>query len=381
MEGRKGRNMVGGAITGLRDLKPLHVNVGFVAFVIALAAFVVSVVQYAGGPEVSAFDYLPNLRFYLYITIVYVAFAIVYLLARHRPPSPSRFLIRSDPAHRLWRAVVNGLPLLIAVSIFMPSFSFVKSSIPLFNDYSWDATFIWLDRAIHGTDPWRLLQPLLGYPSVTSALAITYHLWFLLIYLGTVFFAISVKDHRLCARYFLSYLMLWTVGGMAMAVGLASVGPCFVEPLLGNPYYAEQTRYLSQAGEQYFVPVLEIQRELIAWYRAGDYGFGRGISAMPSMHVGLAFLFFLAVRRLSQWAGWFFGLFCFVIVISSIHLGYHYAVDGYASLALVAAIWWLSGKLVAKFHAPELEPPSQQKSTLFSSLPGHRNASPPAASL
>jgi membrane-associated phospholipid phosphatase len=32
-----------------------------------------------------------------------------------------------------------------------------------------------------------------------------------------------------------------------------------------------------------------------------------------------------------------------------VHLGWHYAVDGYAGLALAAACWWLAG-FVARWH-------------------------------
>jgi hypothetical protein len=339
----------------LGGLKPQQMNAMFLAFVVALAALVISLVRRAGGPGVNVLAYVPNVRFYLFILVVYVCCAVFYLLVRHRPASPARFLLQAEPPRGLWRAVVDGLPLLLAIGIFMPSFSFVKSSIPLFNPYQWDATFISLDQAIHGTDPWRLLQPVLGYPIVTATLAAIYHLWFLLIYLGGVFFAVAVRDHELRSRYFLSYFLMWTLGGMAMAVGLASVGPCFLDPLLGNGHFTEQMAYLEAANRQYPVAVLEVQHELIAWYRMGDFGLGRGISAMPSMHVALSFLFFLAVRQVSRPAGWFFGAFCFTIMVASIHLGYHYAMDGYVSIALVSAIWWLSGKIVPRLLGPPRE--------------------------
>ena len=61
--------------------------------------------------------------------------------------------------------------------------------------------------------------------------------------------------------------------------------------------------------------------------------------------MALAFLFYLAIRRISKYAGWFFGLFALVIQIASVHLAYHYAVDGYVSIILVALIWWVMGKV------------------------------------
>jgi hypothetical protein len=38
----------------------------------------------------------------------------------------------------------------------------------------WDSTWIDLDRVLHGTDPWRLLQPVVGYPAVTALLALLF---------------------------------------------------------------------------------------------------------------------------------------------------------------------------------------------------------------
>jgi hypothetical protein len=354
-------------------LRPKREDVVLLAFVFALLLGVTNAIELAGGPRADIDRYLPNVRFYLLALVGFVCGAVTLLLIRHRPDKPTAFLVHGPPARELWASIVAGLPLLLAAGFFMPSLALIKSGIPLFAPYVWDAEFIALDRTIHGTDPWRLLQPILGYPLVTAALAQLYHTWFLLIYAGALFFAFLVKDRTLRYRYFLSYFLLWTIGGMAIAVGFASVGPCFLEPLLGDAHFAEQMAYLEAADRRYSVPVLDVQRELIEWFRAGDYGLGRGISAMPSMHVGLAFLFFLAMRHVSRAAGWFFGTFCFLIAIASVHLAYHYAVDGYASIALVSTIWVASGKI-----APLLLTPPRDPAASMEAPPVFRSASDPA---
>lgn len=342
----------------LAGLRSTRENLAFVLFAAVLGGVVAFAIGRAGGPSVGIGAYLPNVRFYLFALTGFVCVAVGYLLVRHKPDSPARFLVRAEPARELWQTITGGLPLILAVALFMPSFSIIKAGIPLFTEYGWDAEFIALDRALHGTDPWRLLQPALGHPLITAALAQLYHTWFLLIYAGTLFFALLVKDRALRCRYFLSYFAMWTIGGMAMAVGFASVGPCFLEPLLGDRHFAEQTAYLAAADRQYPVAVLDVQRSLVAWFQSGDFELGRGISAMPSMHVALAFLFFLAMRKVSRAAGWFFGAYCVLILIASVHLAYHYAIDGYVSLALVAAIWWLAGKLAPRLVSPAPEPAS-----------------------
>jgi membrane-associated phospholipid phosphatase len=232
------------------------------------------------------------------------------------------------------------------LTVMMPLFSGIKGAIPLFNAYSWDQTFIDLDRSIHGTDAWLLLQPVLGYPIVTSILSQLYHLWILLIYLGGVWFAIYCPDTAIRRRFFFAYILMWSIGGVAMAIGFASVGPCFTERMLGIDTFTAQMDYLRTANQSYPVTVLVVQDELLRLYNAGDYGLGRGITAMPSMHVGLACLFWLAMRQIDRRLGWAFFAFFLIIMLGSVHLGYHYAVDGYASIALVAGLWWLGGKLI-----------------------------------
>jgi len=93
----------------------------------------------------------------------------------------------------------------------------MKAAIPLFNEFGWDAVFIQADRVIFGTDAWKILQPVLGYPIVTSALSIAYHAWILLIYAGGIYFA--VYQRQIGRRYiayhpsFFSFpLMMWPDG-------------------------------------------------------------------------------------------------------------------------------------------------------------------------
>ncbi len=67
---------------------------------------------------------------------------------------------------------------------------------------------------------------------------------------------------------------------------------------------------------------------------------------MPSMHVASSFLFVLLSWRVSKPLGWLLTGFLILILIGSVHLGWHYAVDGYLALALTWPIWRLSGWLV-----------------------------------
>ncbi|WP_422062061.1 phosphatase PAP2 family protein [Sphingopyxis sp.] len=166
-----------------------------------------------------------------------------------------------------------------------------------------------------------------------------------LVYAGSIYFAFYVGDRQLRIRYFAASFAIWTLNGVVLAILLASVGPCFLEPMVGNAHYAEQMAYLGKANQIYPVLSVDVQQQIIAWYASGSHDLGRGISAMPSMHVALAFLFFLAIRQVSRTLGIVFFLFFATILIGSVHLGYHYAVDGYVSILVTSVVWVICGKL------------------------------------
>ena len=127
---------------------------------------------------------------------------------------------------------------------------------------------------------------------------------------------------------------------------LASVGPCFVGPILGDATFDAQMAYLRAADAQVPVLTVNVQDLLLEWYHAGDRGLGSGITAMPSMHVAMAFLFWLGIRRVSRTAGWIFFAFFALIWLGSVHLAYHNAVDGLVSVLATLLIWEASGAVL-----------------------------------
>ena len=289
-----------------------------------------------------------NLRLFGMFVVVIAAFDALIQLARQKPDSPVDHLKARYFNPRARQGIAAGAPMLTVAIVLLPYFSKMKAAIPLFNDYTWDNAFVAWDRAIFfGYDAWEVLQPVIGFPIVTAFLALLYQLWFLLLYPGVLFFAFAKIDHDIRRQFFLTYVLSWTLIGGLMATWLASVGPCFVGPLLGDPRFDDQMAYLNAANEQVPVMTLKVQAMLLEWFAADANGLGSGITAMPSMHCAIAFLYWIAMRRISKSWGAFFGVFFFITWLSSVHLAYHYAVDGLVSLVAVAVIWAASQRIIS----------------------------------
>lgn len=292
------------------------------------------------GVSPSVSGVIENARIFGMFVLILVAFDAAWQLNRNRPKSPTAFLKERYTAKPLWNVIFCGLPMMGIAIIALPFFSKMKSAIPLFNEYTWDQAFIAWDQAIFfGYDAWQVMQPVLGYPIVTAFLAFLYHIWFLLLYPGVMFFAFVKMNSQLRRQFFLTYMLSWSLIGGAMATWLASVGPVFLEPMLGNGHFNPQMDYLNSANEQIPIMTLRVQGLLLEWHGASSSGLGSGITAMPSMHCAIAFIYWLAVRQIHKGWGMFFGAFAIITWISSVHLAYHYAVDGLVSLFAVLAIW------------------------------------------
>jgi hypothetical protein len=288
-----------------------------------------------------------NAQLYGVTALAMLVIDVVLLLVRHRPAEPAKLLLVTYRGRLTDPAVLARLPLFAIAIAFMPFFSKLKSMIPLFNDFHWDPTLIAWDRTLFfGHDAWQVLQPVLGYPIVTSVLAGLYHGWTLLIYGGALFFLFYRAARPAVRQYYLGFVLIWTLIGGGLATLFASVWPCFVGPIFGDPTFDAQMAYLNAANEQFPVLTLHVQDLLLQWYHQGDRGLGSGITAMPSMHVSMAMLSWLGMRQVSRKASWWFFAFFVVIWVASVHLAYHYAADGLVSMIATAAIWSASGALL-----------------------------------
>lgn len=347
------RYFLSGLREGIAEDWPILLGTGAIWSVLLL------LLEAKGVDGLQVDSYALDLYLYLVCLVPLGMFVAGRMLYRTRPESPIRFLIALFLDGGWARALGRGAPMLASLIVFMPAFSAMKSAIPLFNPFGWDHALIAADHAVFGTDAWRILHPLLGFPIITSALSLAYVLWFFLIYAGSLYFCFLAHDRRIRARYFITYYAIWIVCGVCLAVLLSSVGPCFVAPLLGDHRFDAQMTYLQAANELYPVWALREKNFLLAAQTHANHGLGAGISAMPSMHVAMALLFAIAVSKTSRAASIAAFAFFVTIEVASIHLGFHYAADGFLADAVTLAIWALAGPLarrVGERAPPALKP-------------------------
>ena len=252
--------------------------------------------------------------------------------------------------------VLQALPVLLLWPLFINTFSLGKSLIPVLQPFYLDAALVEIDRALHGgVDPWRLLQPLLGHPLITYVLDKSYALWFFALYLSLLLQAVALGDRRLRLQFLLGSVLAWALLGNVAATLLSSAGPCFYALIGGGDTFTPLMTYLNDVAGHGEGPLnliaLTAQDFLWSKYQAGQFVIGSGISAAPSMHVATMWL----IARMCQArvggggsrklaiAAWIL-LGC--ILAASVHLGWHYAVDGYLGILCAWIIWRGTGWLL-----------------------------------
>ncbi|HEX6119288.1 MAG TPA: phosphatase PAP2 family protein, partial [Dongiaceae bacterium] len=158
----------------------------------------------------------------------------------------------------------------------------------------------------------------------------------------------SMRDDRLRKQFFFTVLLGWILLGNVAAMLLSSAGPCFFARVTGLPDpYEPLALYL--AGVDPVNPIFAVTAQKILWhaYEFRSLTVGAGISAMPSMHVALVALFALVCWRVRRWLGVAMTIYALIVLVTSVHLAWHYAVDGYIGAAGMIAIWWVVGRIIA----------------------------------
>jgi hypothetical protein len=272
--------------------------------------------------------------------------AVVQILIaiREQPGAPlARFAERirrlfDDP----WRVAAAVLPLLLMPLVFV-GFSSLKMLMPRFIPFWLDDGFAAIDRMIFlGHQPWQLTHALFGSQPATIFIDRLYGIWVFLLSIAIGGFALfAPRTER--ARFFMSFTLAWVILGVGGAWLLASAGPCYAK-LIGAASASEFSGLmerlvsLSRATDGR-INAPGWQEALWRSHSQQVYAFGMGISAMPSLHNAIATLYALAAFRLGRRLGWLMTGYAIVIFVGSVHLGWHYAIDGVVAAAAMILIW------------------------------------------
>jgi membrane-associated phospholipid phosphatase len=152
-------------------------------------------------------------------------------------------------------------------------------------------------------------------------------------------------------RYFVCFVLVWIVLGNIVALAFLSAGPAFYHHFADDGgRFTEQLAFLAH-GIDGSHSAARFQAYLWSSYESGQGGLGTGISAFPSVHVGLATMNALFVREYSRSLGVLAFIYVGFIVLSSVYLGWHYAIDGYASIILVIALHMAVKRYLPRFRS------------------------------
>jgi hypothetical protein len=300
----------------------------------------------------------------LWLLVVFGVAHVIYIMVVKRPVRLFAYIrqyFAGDPTFHSQFAA--GVPLVLGMPLALCVFTSIKIQLPKLNPFLWDVSLAQWDRWLHGgMDPWQILQPLVGHPAITFVIDLVYLSWFYVLQIICLWQAFSLKRPQLRLQFFLSFLLIWVVLGNVAATVFSSAGPCFYEAIIGigGPYETLMAYLQDEAKAQYPLWALDVQGQLWQGYLTPGITVGRGISAMPSIHVAMSFLMALLGWRIHRTLGIVLSIYLGLIMIGSVHLGWHYALDGYAGIIGAYAIWRAGGWLVAR-HMPVLTAAAHDK--------------------
>jgi hypothetical protein len=275
--------------------------------------------------------------FGLFMPVIALGFDAIRVIVRldHRRPLAFRMVFSSERM----ASMMAGMIMMAGIALFMGTFTTIKISLPLlFDGFPHDRLHADIDRMLHfGVDPWRWLHGVASSEIVRSMLEFNYGtIWFILCFGGVFFVATSPKADTIRIRYLVMFMVCWMVVGNVLAGAFLSAGPAFYGEVTGDHgRFADLLALLSQNPDT--ASPYGYQRYLWALYQNDIKAFGAGISAFPSVHVALITMNALFVAERSRLLGGLAFVYVALIVLSSVYLGWHYAIDGYISIALVVS--------------------------------------------
>jgi len=256
-------------------------------------------------------------------------------------PRPLRYLAQSLNDQRA--RFLTAAALLVCYALVNRAYRAIKVAIQRITPFDSDPMLIEWDRALFGTDPWTLTHSVIGVEG-TEFLSAVYSTWFIVILLAFAFAAFA-RDRAFQLRASLTYFLIWILLGNVLAMVWSSAGPVYYQHFYGDPLFAPLTERLAAMD----ITATRLQAYLLEV--AGDEAIGSGISAMPSVHCAMTM--YLVIAAHDRWGvSWQLAVavvYHLLILLGSVHLAWHYAVDGLLSTVAVPVLWW-AAKIAVPRH-------------------------------
>ncbi len=226
------------------------------------------------------------------------------------------------------------------------SFSIFKSTIPKLVPFYADPAIADLEhRLFFGQFPHELFGWVYQYEYLIVFLDALYLGWTAIIVIFAFYLSLK-KDAKEQIRILYCYVFGLLVAGNIIALLFSSVGPVFHGSFFAgiDAYDALNLTLNDIHARTSGVWAVVLQGLLLDAYSNADIPVS-GISAMPSIHVYLAFLIAISFKKYGYTAFIIGFSYAILIFLGSFLLAWHYLLDGVVSIALVSIMWRLSSQL------------------------------------
>lgn len=299
-----------------------------------------AIAVYAAGAAVLSPDA------YLNMLLVYINQLVALPLVLMVGAPVSAMLLRPRAPFAYMRDLFRqrGLRLLAVFAVAcvgLAAFTTYKLAIPKLVPFYADPVLGDIDAWLHGGNPGEFAHAAVPAWAQYPLGYLYGPVWFLS-WFGLIALVALHGDAALRRRYFWTMATAFCVLGTIAAVALSSVGPVLYERVYHVGRYVALTTMIEHSAVGDYMR--QATGYLFGNFQSDGHRPGTGISAMPSMHLAVATLNAHLLSRFNRVLGALGWAYVAAILLGSVYLGWHYAIDGYVSIAAVTLIWWLAGR-------------------------------------
>jgi hypothetical protein len=289
-------------------------------------------------------------HFFLFYLVILPITSVIWLLVSSIIVSPKDPSIYRRQACRLenlaqWAA---GFLIILLLMLFWATFTQIKNTLST-EGFTNDVMLANVERWLHGgIDPTVWMATHFTNPIFLQAVQFNYNIIWQILHLLVVCMVILCPAFRRMRLFYMTmYVVGWLVLGNIIAGLFISGGPTYYAEVTGDSERYAPLETLLETTKTDPHSTYHLQQYLWTAYTLGRSDLGSGISAFPSIHIYIValnalFLYHFLSRRLGVIAAFYAG-FC---LLSSAYLGWHYLIDGYASIVFALSFfyvglrWW-----------------------------------------